>query len=125
MMAIVCGGRDYSRSDRVAQVLDAAIDKLGLWCVIEGRCPTGGADRLAQEWAESKPGISLISVFPDDNWPSAGPRRNKVMFDILRGHDGDKGVIVFPGGKGTAGMLALAKSPDGVAAGIRVIEIDR
>lgn len=121
MMAIVCGGRDYTRADRVAQVLDAAIARMGLWCVIEGRCPTGGADRLAQEWAESKPGISLISVFPDDNWPSAGPRRNLIMPSILMGHDGDKAVIAFGGDRGTGNMILQAREfPQ-----IRIIEIDR
>jgi len=121
MMAIVCGGRDYARADRVAQVLDAAIERMGLWCVIEGRCPSGGADRLAQAWAESKPGVSLISVFPDDNWPSAGPRRNLLMRSILMGHEGDKAVIAFGGGKGTGNMILQAKEfPK-----IRIIEIDR
>lgn len=121
MMAIVCGARDYTDADRVARVLDAAVTRMGLWCVIEGRCPSGGADRLVQHWSEARPDISLISVFPDDNWPSAGPRRNFLMRSILMGHDGDKGLIAFGGKNGTANMIALARE----CPQIRVIEIDR
>lgn len=121
MMAIVCGGRDYTDTARVKQVLDAAVTRLGLWCVIEGRCPQGGADRLAQEWAEARSDISLISVNPDDNWPSAGPRRNRRMRDILMAHDGKKGLIAFGGDRGTGNMILQAKEfPE-----IQIIEIDR
>lgn len=121
-MAIVTGGRDYANAARMKTVLDAAVEKLGLKTVIEGRCPKGGADRLAQEWTEARSDISLISVRPDGDWPSAGPRRNKMMRDILLAHEGDRAVFVFPGGNGTANMLALAKEyPEK----IRVIEIDR
>lgn len=112
-MAIVCGGRDYTDAARVKSVLDAAVTKLGLWCVIEGRCPKGGADSLAQRWAEGRSDISLISVFPDDDWPSAGPRRNRLMLQILLGHDGDKAVIAFPTpgaeNRGTNGMIKIAE----------------
>lgn len=117
-MAIVCGGRDYTDAARVKQVLDAAVTRLGLSTVIEGRCPSGGADRLAQEWAEARSDISLISVRPDDDWPSAGPRRNRMMLQILLAHEGDKSVIRFPGGKGTAGMVAMASEHRNV----RIIE---
>jgi len=124
MIAIVCGGRNYPRADRVAQVLDAAVERMGLWCIIQGDAT--GADALAKEWAMSRPSISMISVPADwDIGNSAGPIRNNRMLRILLGHDGDKAVIGFPGGFGTAGMLKLARSPDAVSGGVRVIEIDR
>lgn len=119
MMAVVCGGRSYDRADRVAQVLDAAIERMGLWCIIQGEAT--GADALAREWAISRPSISMISVPAD--WSagkSAGPVRNKLMLQILQGHDGDKAVIGFPGSAGTANMISQARG-----AGIRIIEIDR
>lgn len=123
MMAIITGGRDYTDADRVARVLDAAVTRQGLWCIIEGRCPSGGADRLAQVWAEGRPDISLISVFPGDNWPEAGPIRNKLMLDILLGHDGPKAVIGFPGGRGTANMMMLANGHKAQKANVRVYSV--
>lgn len=119
MMAIVCGGRDYDRANRVAHVLDAAIERMGLWCIIQGEAT--GADALAKEWAISRPSISMICVPADwDAGNSAGPARNSVMLKILQAHDGDKAVIAFPGGRGTANMIA-----QGRGAGIRIIEIDQ
>lgn len=119
MMAIVCGGRDYADAERVARVLDAAVGKMGLWCIIEGKA--AGADSLAREWAISRPTISLISVAPGDNWPEAGPIRNMLMLDILLGHDGQKAVIGFPGGRGTANMMMLANSQKARRANVRAI----
>lgn len=118
-MAIVCGSRDYADQDRVKRVLDAAVVRMGLWCVIQGEAT--GADALAREWAIQRPDISLISV-PSD-WDrlgdSAGPVRNLLMAKILMGHkpDGSIAVIAFPGGKGTRNMCQIARNHD-----IRVIE---
>ncbi len=123
MMAIVTGGRDYADAKRVAEVLDAAVTRLGLWCIIEGMSPAGGLDTLAREWATARPDISVISVRPGDNWPEAGPIRNALMLDILLGGDGPKAVIGFPGGRGTANMLALANSPKARRANVRVINV--
>lgn len=118
-MAIVCGGRDYDRANRVAQVLDAAIERMGLWCIIQGEAT--GADALAKEWAISRTSISMICVPADwDAGKSAGPARNALMLRILQGHEGDKAVIGFPGSSGTANMLSQARG-----AGIRIIEIDQ
>lgn len=119
MIAIVCGGRDYTNAARVKQILDAAVERMGLWCIIQGAAT--GADALSAQWATSDKRISMISVPAD--WSvgkSAGAIRNKKMLDMLVGHDGDKAVIAFPGGRGTANLIAQAKG-----AGIRVIEIDR
>lgn len=123
MMAIICGGRDYTDAKRVADVLDAAVTRLGLWCIIEGVSPAGGLDKLAKEWAIRRPDISLISVRPGDNWPEAGPIRNSLMLSILLGYDGPKAVIGFPGGKGTANMMMLANSRKAREANVRVINV--
>jgi hypothetical protein len=122
-MAIVTGGRDYTDANRVATVLDAAVVRMGLWCIIEGLCPTGGLDRLAREWAIGRPDISLISVRPGTNWPEAGPIRNAMMLAILLAHDGPKAVIGFPGGRGTANMMMLANSRKAREANVRVINV--
>ena len=123
MMAIVTGGHDYTDASRVAEVLDAAVTRLGLWCIIEGMSPAGGLDTLAREWAIGRPDISVISVRPGDNWPEAGPIRNAFMLHILLAHDGSKGVIGFPGGRGTANMMMLANSNRAKEANVRVINV--
>ena len=123
MMAIVCGGRDYANADRVREVLDAAVVRLGLDTVIEGEA--AGADALALEWAIQRPDISLIGVPADwDAGKSAGPARNRLMLKILLGHDGDKAVIAFPTpgaeNRGTEGMIRMAEEHKNV----RVIRVD-
>lgn len=127
MMAIITGGRDYTNQDRVKQVLDAAVTRMGLWCIIEGEAP--GADALARSWALSRPDVSVIACPADwDGWEkagsrnSAGPARNKFMLDILIGHDGDKAVIAFPGGNGTKNMIDLGRSKAARSANVKVIE---
>lgn len=127
MMAIVCGGRDYTDRARVKRVLDAAVERMGLWCIIEGEGT--GADALALEWARARPDISVIAVPADwDGWAAkgrreaAGPVRNSLMLDILLGGDGPRAVIAFPSsGPGTKNMLALANSRKAREKGVKVI----
>lgn len=76
----------------------------------------GGADELAGAWARSR-GIAE-EPYPviheiDGPWPYAGPRRNDRMLTISKPH----GVVAFPGGNGTRGMMRLAR-----AAGVPVWE---
>ncbi len=129
MIAIVCGGRDYANAERVNEVLDAAVTRLGLETIIEGECPTEvNADKLARDWALARGDIGVIAVPATGRWPEAGPIRNALMFAILIGGDDrerKRGVICFPGGKGTANMATLARSPDAVRAGVKLIEVGR
>jgi hypothetical protein len=82
--------------------------------VIEGGAK--GADQGAAQWAEHE-GVTLMK-FPAD-WAtfgrSAGPRRNAQM--LSKGQPDV--VIAFPGGRGTANMVAQAK-----AAGVTVILVE-
>lgn len=112
MTAIVCGSRHYADAARVRLILDAAMERLGLDTIIEGAAT--GADTLAKEWGLGR--VNVIEVRPDDDWPSAGPRRNALMLRILMGAEGAKAVIAFPGGDGTENMVRQA-----TAAGVRVI----
>lgn len=130
MIAIVCGGRDYTDAARVKSVLDAAVTRLGLEAIIEGAAP--GADTLAKEWALARGDISVIDVPADwDGWAAKGRRgaagavRNALMLDILLGDamGSERAVIAFPGGSGTANMLALANSPKARAGNVRVIKV--
>jgi hypothetical protein len=108
---LVCGGRDFD--DRAA--LDAALDRLHaqqrFTLVIAGGAP--GADTMAEEWARDR-GIRT-RIFRA-RWSiygrAAGPIRNARM---LRKGRPDL-VVAFPGGKGTAGMVALARE-----AGVEVV----
>lgn len=123
MIAIVCGGRDYSNAQRLAQVLDAAVVRLGLECIIEGAEPKG-ADTLAHEWAKARGDIRWIRVPADwDSSPKgAGPIRNRLMLDILQAAPpgSEIAVIAFPGGRGTANMVTQARGKS-----VKVIEIDK
>lgn len=110
---IVCGGRDYANRDIVFGALTA------IWMVNKfktlhhGACQTG-ADRLAHDWCVKFHGFCVEKPWPA-NWiafdKAAGPIRNREM---LIGARPDL-VVAFPGGKGTANMIALA-----TAAGVPV-----
>lgn len=123
MIAIICGGRDYTNETRLRQILDAAVDRMGLTQIIEGECPTDvNADKLARKWAENRGDIGVIAV------PAAvvdgkfqGPARNAMMLTMLMRSDDEKAVIAFkPGpGNGTRHMVGIAER-----AGVRVIKVD-
>lgn len=111
---LVCGGRDYQDRDRVHQILDAAVDRLGLTAIVQGGAT--GADLLAKEWAISRK-LQCETFYAD--WrglgDAAGPIRNKRMLDEAK----PDLVIAFPtpdeANKGTLGMIALAEK-----AGVKV-----
>lgn len=115
MRILVCGGRDYTDTKRVYEVLDDMLRHSVVDCIIEG--DARGVDRIAGYWAK-KNRIDL-KLFPA-NWDkykkAAGFIRNKQMLDEGRPNL----VIAFPGGKGTAMMVDIAR-----AAGVEVLEVDR
>jgi hypothetical protein len=112
---LVCGGRNFT--DRAA--LYAALDRLHgsrrFTVVIAGGAR--GADVLAVQWAKDR---DIATEIYTADWRrfgrGAGPRRNKQMLDEGR----PDLVVAFPGGKGTAGMTALA-----LTAGIKVVHPGR
>lgn len=92
---IVCGGREYTDSRRVFEVLDFLQPKE----IAQGEAL--GADSLAKTWALQR-GIPCAR-FPalwNIEGKSAGPKRNRRMF---AGFEPD-GTVAFPGGRGTADM---------------------
>lgn len=121
---LICGGRDYRNYARVEQVLDAAIERLGMDAIVQGGqksidYDTGeeyGVDWLAREWARSRE-LQCETFYAD--WANlgdaAGPIRNRKMRDEAK----PDFVIAFPGGKGTRGMCDLAEE-----VGIPVHRID-
>lgn len=110
MKLLVCGGRDYDDWDTVCDELTWLMGDHPIDLIIHGAAK--GADSLAEEFAKAS-GIAS-RPFPA-NWKKhgrrAGPIRNQQMLD-----EGKPDLVVaFPGGRGTADMIARAK-----AAGIEV-----
>lgn len=109
LRVLVCGGRDYDDRDRVYAELDALRPSF----VMAGDAT--GADRLATLWVVSR---RVDHEFFFARWKTrgkaAGPIRNQRMLD-----EGKPDlVLAFPGGRGTADMVARARK-----AGVEVREI--
>lgn len=113
MRVIVCGGREYRDRKRVYGVLDSMDKKHGFTTVIHGGAR--GADQMAGEWAISRG--KTVMCMPAD-WEkygkAAGHKRNQRMIDVCA----PDACIAFPGGAGTADMVARARK-----AGLKVKEI--
>lgn len=116
---LVCGGRHYGDKPGESLLLEDVLDNIHrenpIRILIHGDCPVGGADSLADSWAETNYVNCLkVPAKPNKNpWPGAGPIRNKEMLCFKPDL-----VVAFPGGRGTANMVALARE-----AGINVLEI--
>lgn len=97
----------------LGDVLNKLHDKAGIDAIIQGGAK--GADELAFAWARAN---SVSEEQYDAEWENfgtmAGPMRNKRMLQEGR----PDLVIAFPGGKGTANMVALARK-----FGVEVIQI--
>ena len=121
MRVLVCGGRNYQDRDRVFSELDWLDQEYDFYVVVHGACRDRngnlrGADRWAEEWAKARERTYWGHPAEWETWGrEAGPRRN---FSMLR-HTNPDLVIAFPGGKGTADMIAQAR-----ITGVDVIEIE-
>jgi hypothetical protein len=113
MRVLVCGGRDYVNRKVLFDVLDTIHKTCNIETIIQGGA--SGADTLAAIWAHER-GVAEICFRAD--WAkygrAAGMIRNKEM---LEAGEPDK-VVAFPGGRGTANMMKLARE-----AGVEVIEV--
>ncbi len=105
MKVLVCGGRTYSDSAHVFRTLGGIHQETPITAVIHGGAT--GADRSANAWAETNDVAHWC--FPA-RWRElglkAGPIRNAEMLE--RGKPDL--VIAFPGGRGTADMIAKAEA---------------
>jgi len=129
---LVTGGRRYFEETRVFQILDAAVERLGMTLLIHGDNPDG-ADNIAKQWAIDRgfPKRDFPAKWDDLTQPGAdirhhpktgkpydrraGSRRNQHMLEQGR----PDVVIAFPGNVGTRDMIRRARS-----AGVRVILVD-
>ena len=113
MKLLACGGRDYADEKGLYMVLDAWHRVSPVSLLIHGAAR--GADSLAAKWANDR-GVATLP-FPAD-WAAhgkrAGPRRNEKM---LREGKPEM-VIAFPGGRGTAHMVRIARE-----AGVKVMTV--
>jgi len=102
---VVCGGRDYSDQETVTQTLHRLIREHGTRIVIHGGCR--GADTLTENAARE---LGLVTKIEYADWDkfgkSAGPIRNTKM---LTRYKPDL-VVAFPGGRGTAHTVRIARS---------------
>jgi hypothetical protein len=105
MRVLVCGGRNYGNVTRVAQELDALARQSPL-TIIEGGAT--GADAIARAWWKHYGRGELITVKADwkRHGKAAGPIRNQQMLVCYM----PDLVLAFPGGRGTADMVARAKA---------------
>lgn len=106
MRICVCGGRDYNDREKLWRVMDTAKAIMPNFTLIHGDAK--GADSLADDWARHRE--INVERFPAD-WDkhkrAAGPIRNRQM--IASGIDL---LIAFPGGRGTADMVAACKKAE-------------
>lgn len=104
LRVLVCGGRKYDNYELVEQTLDPLVAQIDL--IIEGGA--AGADELANRWA-IRNDIPRLTVPAE--WTkygrAAGAIRNVAMLKL-----GPDLVIAFPGGKGTAHMVKIAKEEE-------------
>lgn len=115
LRVIVCGGRDFDDKALVFSTLAAVHAERGIRHLWHGGAR--GADSLAGEWGRTR---RELSVHPTPaRWTvhgkKAGPIRNQSMLG-----NGIDLVIAFPGGRGTADMVARAR-----AAGVEVMQISQ
>lgn len=101
MIVLVCGGRDYTDTKKVCQILDEHVTKDDV--IIQGGC--SGADDLAYAWCKLA-GVHCATMEPlwGHHGKAAGPLRNKALLSLKP----DK-VIAFPGGAGTNDCLKQAE----------------
>lgn len=105
MKVIICGGRDFTDKALFERSLARFAETKGpITFVVHG--DYRGADTLARKWASDNH-VPQKPFPPDDNWPSAGPRRNQQMADF-----GADYCIAFPGGSGTNDMVTKALKAD-------------
>jgi YspA, cpYpsA-related SLOG family len=100
---IVCGGRDFTNAAFIWSWLDRLHEKGPITALMQGGAR--GVDTIASEWAATKPGIAryVCKADWDKHGNAAGPIRNARMLEWK-----PDAVAAFPGGRGTADMIAQA-----------------
>jgi hypothetical protein len=125
LRVLVCGGRGYPHGVVVNRVLCALSRDLGPIAVLihgdagkmdpAGIAPVAGADKFAGFWAEQRRIVVIPYPYPKGLGRAGGPVRNRLMLA-----EGKPDIVVaFPGGAGTANMVAQA-----LEAGVPVYRVE-
>ena len=113
MKVLVTGGRDFDDQNLVDTTLNRLHNESPIQYLIHGAAK--GADQAAGDWARVN---NVHEIKCPSDWRrygrAAGPIRNKSMLD---NHRPDL-LVAFPGGKGTAHMIELARK-----AGLKIIHV--
>ncbi|MGZ8317498.1 MAG: DUF2493 domain-containing protein [Telluria sp.] len=104
MRMLVCGGRDFEDGIAVFRALDRAHAHRPITLLIEGGAP--GADRWGRKWAEAN-GVPVRTYLAD--WSAYGKAAGIIRNSLMLAEGQPDGVTAFPGGTGTADMVAKAK----------------
>ncbi len=118
MRAIIAGGRNYKFTDADVEFLNKMAKELPITEVVSGLAT--GADEEGKYWAEAKsiPVTGFRAAWERWGVPDAviGIRQNGMKYNKLAGFwrnqqmaDYAEVLIAFPGGNGTADMVARAE----------------
>lgn len=110
---IVCGGRDFADWRFVETTLGKLHAERPIRHLFHGNAR--GADSLAATWAKLHRDVSCHAC--PANWARDGKAAGLIRNKQMLGFKPDL-VVAFPGGKGTAHMVKIAK-----AAGVEVLEV--
>lgn len=113
MILLVCGGRDYGDHDKVSATLDAIHRDERVTLLIHGAA--SGADSAASKWARLR---GIVSEAHPAYWIKFGLRAGPIRNEQMLARNPDL-VVAFPGGRGTAHMVRIAK-----ANGTKVLEVE-
>jgi hypothetical protein len=123
MRILVCGGRNFDEywfvSKTLYSLFPPTTDDMSTWLppsdtvIIHGNA--AGADACADQWAVVNwTGLEIYEADWETYGKGAGHIRNKRMLE-----EGNPDLVVaFPGGRGTANMVKIAKR-----AGVKVMEV--
>lgn len=110
---LVCGGRDYRDTKTFDRAMCEIDNHVSIGEIIHGGA--NGADTMAGCWGE-KYNIP-VTVFKAD-WSRHGRRAGPLRNEQMLAEGKPDYVVAFPGGRGTAHMVRIAKE-----AGLKVFEI--
>ncbi len=114
MIVLVTGGRDFRDTKRLFAVLDRLHAERKFTFLVHG--DAAGADQMAHRWCK-RAGVQPVAMEAlwDAEGKSSGLRRNKRMLEFTK----PELCIAFPGGRGTANMMRIARE-----AGVELIDVE-